>query len=378
MITLNITRADDPEGVYLKIPASKAEISECFRLLDNISTTAPTKIAEAVSNVYNLSGYLKNVNIDKPGELDKIIALAQKLQTMDRESCLKFEGVLDANSVNGIDDVLRLSDSLDDYILLPDVEIGSKLGRYLVENDIVSFPESVRPHLNYSIIGTEFDAEHGGAFCRGGYVVRREELPEQFFDVRQEEAAIMTLFLRENRDETHCGNELCLLLPATESQLEMTKAKLVCEEFAEAGIVTVDYPFPYLATRVPQDCITVEDANELAQCIEQMNKVDGELLKYLSVLEVEQPETFQDALRYAMDIDDYERVSPDMEEYGRSVLLEAGDRNIDILDDIDGFMDYEAYGKYRAEMDGVVQTEFGLVRCKSEPFQVEQQGMKMV
>jgi hypothetical protein len=188
----------------------------------------------------------------------------------------------------------------------------------------------------------------------------------------------MTLFLRENRDETHCGNELCLLLPATESQLEMTKAKLVCEEFAEAGIVTVDYPFPYLATRVPQDCITVEDANELAQCIEQMNKVDGELLKYLSVLEVEQPETFQDALRYAMDIDDYERVSPDMEEYGRSVLLEAGDRNIDILDDIDGFMDYEAYGKYRAEMDGVVQTEFGLVRCKSEPFQVEQQGMKMV
>ena len=65
-----------------------------------------------------------------------------------------------------------------------------------------------------------------------------------------------------------------------------------------------------------------------------------------------------------------------MEEYGRSVLLEAGDRNIDILDDIDGFMDYEAYGKYRAEMDGVVQTEFGLVRCKSEPFQVEQQGMR--
>lgn len=171
MITLNLTRGNDPEGVYLKPPASKAEISECFRLLDDISTTAPTKITEAVSNVYNLSGYLKNVNIDKPGELDKIIVLAQKLQTMNRESCLKFEGVLDANSVNGIDDVLRLSDSLDNYVLLPDTENVRNLGFYLVENGIVPFPEAIIPYLNYSIIGDEFDEEHGGAFCRAGYVV---------------------------------------------------------------------------------------------------------------------------------------------------------------------------------------------------------------
>ena len=174
MITLNLTRGNDPEGVYLKLPASENEICECFRLLDDISTTAPTNITEVSSNVYNLSSYLKNVNIDKSGELDKIIVLAQKLQTMDRESCLKFEGVLDANSVNGIDDVLRLSEALGDYALLPEAEIGSKLGRYLVENDIVSFPETVRPYLNYSIIGTEFEAEHGGAFCRAGYVVRKE------------------------------------------------------------------------------------------------------------------------------------------------------------------------------------------------------------
>jgi hypothetical protein len=377
MITLNLTRADDPEGVYLKLPASDDEIYECFRLLDDISTTAPTKIVETSSNVYNLSGYLKNVSVDKPGELDKITALSRKLQTMDRESCLKFEGVLDVNSVTGIDDVLRLSSTLDDYTLLPNAEIGSKLGRFLVDNGIVSFPESVSPYLNYSIIGTEFDAEHGGAFCRAGYVVRKEELPVQYLNARPEETTIMTLHLRTYRDETHCDNELYLTLPATESQLEMTKAKLGVAEFAEAEICSVDYPFPYLATRIPQDCITVEDANEMAQCIQQMQKADGELLKYLSVLEVEQPETFQNALRYAVDLYDYERVPSDMDEYGRKSLLEAGGRNIDILDDIDGFMDYEGYGKYRAEMDGVVHTEFGLIRCKSDPFQVEQQGMKM-
>ena len=76
--------------------------------MDSISTdTSATKLVETVSNVYNLSGYLKNVEVEKPGELEKLNTLARKLQTMDRESCFKFEGVLDANSINGIDDVLR-------------------------------------------------------------------------------------------------------------------------------------------------------------------------------------------------------------------------------------------------------------------------------
>lgn len=40
----------------------------------------------------------------------------------------------------------------------------------------------------------------------------------------------------------------------------------------------------------------MEDANELAWAIEGMQCDDGELLKYLSVLSVEQPGTMQEAL----------------------------------------------------------------------------------
>lgn len=185
MITLYLTRADEVEGTYLHLPATPEEIGEAFAELDNLSLdTSTTKITDVTSNVYNLFGYLKNADVEKPEVLEKINALVQRMQTMDRVSCLKFEGVLDANSVNGVDDVLRLSEKLDEYVLLPDAELGSKLGRYLVENNIVSFSESVKPYLNYSIIGTEFDAEHGGAFCRGGYVVWKEELPPQYLDAR--------------------------------------------------------------------------------------------------------------------------------------------------------------------------------------------------
>lgn len=188
MITLHLTRADDSKGAYLRLPAFDDEIDESFRWLDLITKdTSTTKIVGAASNVCNLSGYLKNVDVENAGELSKLNALARRIQTLNEDSCLKFEGVLDANSVNGIDDLLRLSEALEEYTLLSDAADESALGRYLVQNDIVPFPESVWPYLDYRIIGSEFYAEHGGAFCRAGYVVRKDELPMDFV---QEEPAI--------------------------------------------------------------------------------------------------------------------------------------------------------------------------------------------
>lgn len=48
------------------------------------------------------------------------------------------------------------------------------------------------------------------------------------------------------------------------------------------------------------------------------------MLKYLSVLEVEQPATLQEALRFSIELDDYERVPDDPEEYGKQVLERIG------------------------------------------------------
>lgn len=81
--------------------------------------------------------------------------------------------------------------------------------------------------------------------------------------------------------------------------------------FAEAAITKVSFAVPNLNEYIPTTGVCVEDANELAWAIEGMQLEDSELMKYLSVLSVEQPETMQDALRYAMNLDDYERMSQD-------------------------------------------------------------------
>lgn len=371
MITLLLTRGGD-EGVYLKLPASSAEIGESFAELDNISgnSAAPIRIIETLSNVYNLHGYIRNADVGQSDVLDKLIELALKLQIMGRDDCLKFEGVLDANSVNSIDDVLRLADALDDYIVLPDACTSTALGKYLVEHDVGNFPEIIKPYLDYQIIGAEFYADHGGAYCRSGYAVRKDTLPEQLSESDNDSRSKWLIRLRLRVKSVAAD----LALPATENSMDRAKERLGIDEFAAAEIVVVDYTLPYLATRVPQDCVTVEEANELALAIKDMQQTDGELLKYLSVLEAEQPDTFTEAYRLALDLDDYERITVSADEYGRDVLRRIG-ADDELLDTIDGFTDFEALGKFYMQEDGVVLTEFGLVRRLSELFEQETSGM---
>ena len=309
MITITLAYAGVDEGFRLRFPSSSTENSETLlEVLYLNPRVEKIEIAEVSSNVYNLGGYLKNVDIWNPDNLEKLETLGRTLQTMERDSCLKFEGVLDANSVNGLDDVLRLSESLDEYILLPDAGGGSALGKYLVTHGMTSFPESVQPYLDYQIIGAEFYADHGGAFCRTGYVVRKEELPQQFLQTEQEQKSVMLLRLRTSHGKQQNPVSTTLALPAADELLEHTRQRLGIEDFAEAEITMVDYIFPYFATMVPQECITVESANALAQAIVQMNQTDGELLKYLAAVEQEQPDTFDSALQIARNIDNYEMI----------------------------------------------------------------------
>ena len=117
--------------------------------------------------------------------------------------------------------------------------------------------------------------------------------------------------------------------------------------------------------------ITVEDANALALCLQEMEQ--EELLTFCAALEAEQPEVFSKALAIAMDIDDYEIVPEDAEEYGRQVLRRIG-ADDEIIDTIDGFMDFAGLGEVFMEEDCLWQTSFGPVRRLSRPFPQQEMG----
>ena len=168
-----------------------------------------------------------------------------------------------------------------------------------------------------------------------------------------------------------------LVLPASDETLDHIRNFLGVEDFAETVIGDIKFSNPHLAEIIPLDTVTVEGANALAQCIQQMEQ-DNELGKFCAVLEVDQPDTFSKALTIAMDIDDYESVPENMEEYGRQVLQRIG-ADDEVLDTIDGFMDFAGFGAVSMEEDGVRRTGFGLVRRLSAPFPPQQEtGMQML
>jgi len=166
-----------------------------------------------------------------------------------------------------------------------------------------------------------------------------------------------------------------LALPASDERLDEVRSFLGVEDFAEAVIGDIHFSLPHLADIIPLDTITVEDANALALCLQEMEQ--EELLTFCAALEAEQPEVFSKALAIAMDIDDYEIVPEDAEEYGRQVLRRIG-ADDEIIDTIDGFMDFAGLGEVFMEEDCLRQTSFGPVRRLSRPFPQQESGMQML
>lgn len=373
MIRLKLSNKSANEGVVLDLPATPAEVSEAFSWFERIGVEpSAVRIAGVNSPVPTLGQYILRADIHDPAEMKKLNELAEAIEQMDDREWDIFAGALDAESINGLDDVLKISKRLGNYIILPNVKTDTELGRILVDTGYKNFPEAVHPYLDYRAIGAEYYAENGGAYGPGGYVRRKsslEQAPEQ-------RDALITLYLLTPRVTETMADPYRLTLPAMDEELEQAKEQIGVDHFTEATIVKVEFGKPYLAELIPQECICVEDANELALGIEEMQQRDGELLKYLAVLSVEQMETLTDALRVAVNLDDYERITEGTYEYGQSVLRRIG-ADDELIDTIDGYMDFEKFGEDSMVEDGVRQTEFGLIRRCSHPFPEETQTMQM-
>ena len=373
MIRLKLSNKSANEGVVLDLPATPAEVSEAFSWFERIGVEpSAVRIAGVNSPVPTLGQYILRADIHDPAEMKKLNELAEAIEQMDDREWDIFAGALDAESINGLDDVLKISKRLGDYIILPNVKTDTELGRILVDTGYKNFPENVQPYLDYRAIGAEYYAENGGAYGPGGYVRRKsslEQAPEQ-------RDALITLYLLTPRVTETMADPYRLTLPAMDEELEQAKEQIGVDHFTEATIVKVEFGKPYLAELIPQECICVEDANELALGIEEMQQRDGELLKYLAVLSVEQMETLTDALRVAVNLDDYERITEGTYEYGQSVLRRIG-ADDELIDTIDGYMDFEKFGEDSMVEDGVRQTEFGLIRRCSCPFPEEAPGQQM-
>ena len=184
MVTLFLRQGENGKQVLLSFPATtpaeKADVAATMESLKSMSKTVT--IQGAASEVMNLGLYLSGVDLAAEGEVERIDQLAERLEHMSEVDCDKFAGMLDANSISGTRDILRLTEHLDDYVILPGCGSAQSIGKYLVGCGAFPVPEKLIGYINYEAVGIEFCDAHGGAACSRGYVVRKEGLPKAVLD----------------------------------------------------------------------------------------------------------------------------------------------------------------------------------------------------
>ncbi len=351
-------------GIGFQLPATPADVRKTFNTLrEGLEQDAPVKISGVGDPVSFLHQYIQNVDLTSDSELEKLNQLSEKVDGMSAQEQHILWGALDAEGIDGLDDVLSIASSLGQYQFMEGVTSYKQLGGWLVEHGLarIDFPEEVRPYLNYEGIGLEYGDSHGGAFTPYGYVKRWEEVQTQ----RTEDRPSFTLALTSAAGAVH------LDLPASDDQMEAAKRALRLDSLDSAviGDVKIGYAWSHL---LPMDSITLKDANTLAECVRQMTQ--QELRVFGAALEVEEPRSFYDAGCIAMDRDDYELVTSNEAEYGREALRYAGAGD-EILEMLDGFTDFDALGRSEMETDGVRETSFGSVRRLSAPWPRQEPDM---
>jgi hypothetical protein len=184
MVTLFLRQGETGKQVLLsfptKTPAEKEDVDRTLETLKSMSKTVT--IQGAASEVMNLGLYLSGVDLAAEGEIERINQLAERLERMSEVDCDKFAGMLDANKISGTKDILRLTEHLDDYVILPGCSSAQSIGKYLMDCGVAPVLKQLCKTIDYETVGRLFLDAHSGAACSRGYVVRNEHLPQAVLD----------------------------------------------------------------------------------------------------------------------------------------------------------------------------------------------------
>jgi len=168
---------DKAHGEWLSLPFNTGEKLAVFEKLTphgEFGTTVAICITDVQSSIPNLKRY-----IHEHDSLEQLDILGSKLEKMSDRDAAIFSAALDIEAVNGLEDVLRLADSLGNYELFPDITTPKELGVYLVESGKVEIPKSAWPYLDYERVAVEYEANNAGAYTSLGYVVKTGDSLEQ-------------------------------------------------------------------------------------------------------------------------------------------------------------------------------------------------------
>lgn len=161
-------------GEWLELPTTKEEFHACLtRIGIDGEYYEEFFLTDYESEITGLSNYINEYN-----NVNEFNYLAEKLSCLSITEQAQYEAVLEMGEVNSLVDLINLTDSLDNYGYLDNVNTEYDLGYYWVEEsggyDLKSLG-ALANYIDYERFGHDVALNEGGVFTGNGYLYSQGE-----------------------------------------------------------------------------------------------------------------------------------------------------------------------------------------------------------
>ena len=171
-------------------------------------------------------------------------------------------------------------------------------------------------------------------------------------------------------------------LPIAQSDADELAGRIAVTDIDDCKVSKIDVFNEYLAGI--KRCVNPNFTalNNIAKWADstRINDFGNPLETFAAVLEAKNITDINDALLVTENIDSYDFVDAQTAgDYGHFVLYESTREDIDpcFAEEVEDYIDYEAYGEWRAEQDGAVKTSRGYVIDNTDFRQTHDMDMRM-
>lgn len=365
MLNVQLSKPDDSQGEWVNFPTSYARTKSVFDTLADEEHPA-LLITAAESSVSHLHNHLVGKYADREQNALELDFLARRIEGLTEQEQDILSAMLEIEKPRSLMELVNLSCNMDKFVLYPSAHNEVALGEYLLQ--VKNPDDPLLPYVDREAYGRSHAADHAGAFCESGYVVRTGEalkpvydgkhLPDPAYDAN----GLFLLRLYSSHYADGHPNTYSLSLPASEEKMALARENLGVSNLDECSLIDLHCSIGGLENHLPCS-YGIEELNGFAALLKDkvLDGTEETVEKLCAALTAEMPDNIRDASWVAKDLRFYTLLPEDIEtplDYAHHVLQEA---DIFIDDEIQDFVDYEGFGKYRMLRDGVVQTVHGMV-----------------
>ncbi|MDR3278512.1 MAG: hypothetical protein LBT12_07035 [Oscillospiraceae bacterium] len=207
--------------------------------------------------------------------------LMTSIETLSPEQRGIFNGMLSGGTPEDLKTLINMTYATDRVIVAGNIETASDLGKFLVENELVDFPDEVLPYLDYGKLGEERLAEAGTGITGGTYYeFDFTELPKVYDGVTLPELPEEGLIFRVELTAREGFLSTVLALPTIDEEIIDALEFVGAEAPGEDAVTVLKCQIASLK-HIGEWCVGLEQLNDLACQIDGMS--EREFVKFLAV-----------------------------------------------------------------------------------------------